>query len=171
MSTYNTVTSTTTYTVVDIKKTFEGFDADLKMIARRTGKWTNEYAGNVFHDILKWAESKYLNYVDITLIDIYDVPLRAARYKVNENGSAISSERPGGNDWIDMPNTSLTVIVSQNTAWHALSQVQQNNFKTNNDFKISWSGNNINNSYSHLRNDSAQLYGSKGYEIQKSNFK
>jgi len=171
MSDYNTVTNTSTYTVVDIRKTFEGFEADLRMIARRTGKWTNEYVDKVFHDILKYAENKYLNYVDITLIDSYNTPIRAARYKVNENGSAIYSDRPGGNDWINIYNTTLTVIVTHNTSWHALTQIQKNAFGINNFLRISWVDSSINNSYNHLTSDNAQLFGSKGYEVQKTNFK
>jgi hypothetical protein len=34
---YNTQTNTNTYTVVDIRKTFENCEADIRTIARRTG--------------------------------------------------------------------------------------------------------------------------------------
>lgn len=171
MSNYNTITNTNTYTVVDVRKTFEGFEADIRMIARRTGKWTNEYVDNVFHDILKLAENKYLEYVDITLLDSYSVPLRAARYRVNENGSTMNSDRPGGNDWPNITGTRLSVIVSYKKDWHDLTDAQKETFTINNYFRISWSTSSIDNSYSHLSSDGAQLYGSKGYEVQKSNFK
>ena len=55
---YNTTTST--YTVTDIRKTFESLDADIRTIARRTGKWDMDYVDKVFHDILILAENKYL---------------------------------------------------------------------------------------------------------------
>jgi len=171
MSIYNVKTNTYTYTVIDIRKTFEGFEADLRMIARRTGKWTNEYVDNVFYDILKLAEGKYLNYVDITLLDNSDYPLRAARYKVNENGTALNSDRPGGNDWPNLINTRLTVIVGYSDDWFALTQAQRDLFRLNNLFKISWGSSGIDNSYRHLTADNAQLFGSNGYEVRKTNFK
>lgn len=171
MSNYNTTTNTNTYTVIDIRKTFEGFEADIRMIARRTGKWTTDYVDRVFHDVLKLAENKYLEYVDITLLGSFDVPVRAVRYKVNENGSAMNSDRPGGNDWPCIEGTRLTVIVSYKSAWHGLTSEQKVTFQRNNNFKISWGTSEIDNSYSHLMSDGAQLYGSKGYEVRKSNFK
>jgi len=66
---YNTATRTQTYTVLDVRKTFESFLADLRMISRRTEKWTQEYAEDVHHDVLAFAEAKYLSYVDISLMD------------------------------------------------------------------------------------------------------
>jgi hypothetical protein len=56
--------------VVDIRKTFEGFEADLRMIARRTEKWNSDYVDKVFHDVIKLAEAKYLRSVSIILEDM-----------------------------------------------------------------------------------------------------
>ena len=112
---YSTQTQTATYTVIDIRRAFEGFDADLRMIAKRTAKWTTEYVESILHDIIKLAEAKYLTYIDITLLDANNKPLRATRFKVNEAGTAINNDRPGGNDWLDIPGTKLAVIVCQNS--------------------------------------------------------
>jgi hypothetical protein len=168
---YNTQTVTTTYTVIDIRKAFEGFDADLRMISKRTGKWTTEYVEKILHDIIRLAEDKYINYIDITLLDLNDKPIRATRYKVNEDGKAVSTDRPGGNDWTDIPETKLTVIVSYSAKWHSLTAEVREQFQKDNNFKIGWTASNIDNSYSHLQSENSQLYARKGYEVQKSNFK
>ena len=59
MPMYGTTTKTSTYTVLDIRKTFEGCEADIRTIARRTGKWTMEYVDKLFYDILLLAENEY----------------------------------------------------------------------------------------------------------------
>lgn len=168
---YGTQTQTATYTVIDIRKTFEGFDADLRMIAKRTGKWSTEYVDKVLHDIIKLAEEKYISHVDITLLNTVDHPLKATRFTINEDGKAVTGERPGGNDWLDIPNTRLAVIVAYNTRWHSLTDQQKRDFARNNNFKIDWVTSQIDNSYSHLQRESGQLYASKGYELQKANFR
>lgn len=168
---YNTVTNTATYTVVDIRKTFEGFSADLRMIAARTGKATISEVENYLHDIMAWAENKYLKYVDITLVDVFNNPLKAVRFSVDENGKAIQSERAGNNDWQNLLNTKLVVIVMNNDSWNNMSSIEKENFKRTNNFIESWSPSSINNSYSHLSKENAQLYASKGYELRKENFK
>lgn len=168
---YSTYTSTSTYTVVDIRKTFEGFSADFRMIAARTEKKSAHDVENTLHDIMAWAESKYLEYVDITLLDQSNKPVRAARYTVDEKGKAVQSDRAGSNDWPNIPNTYLTVIVKNNKAWDSLSKEQQSKFEGDKGFKRSWGPSSIDNSYSHLSKASAQLYGSNGYELKKDNYK
>jgi hypothetical protein len=168
---YNTITNTATYTVVDIRKTFEGFNADFRMIASRTKKMNSTTVDNYLHDIMAWAENKYLDYVDITLVDLNKCPVRASRYSIDENGRAIQSERAGQNDWQEIPNTVLTVIVSNNSLWRNLSVEKQNEFILSNGFKNNWSVSTIDNSYSHLSKEDAQTYASKGYELNKQNFK
>jgi hypothetical protein len=163
-------TYTSTYTVVDIKKTFEGFESDLRMIARRTGKWTPEYVERICHDVIKLAEAKYLNTVSIALLNSVDEPIRAVKFTVNESGSSISGDRAGGNDWPDLAYTRLTVILHYNNAWHLLSSFQQLQFEKEN-LKISWSTTSIDNSFPRLNKQSAQTYASNGYELKKDNYK
>jgi hypothetical protein len=169
---YNTVTNTNTYTVIDIRKTFEGCQADIRTIARRTNKWTMEYVDNIFNDILIFAENEFLKSVDIVLLDTEEKVLRASKFVVNSNGSAISSDRAGNNnDWSDIPNTKLSVILSYTNKWHNLSELEKENFKKNNLLKIGWVTSSIDNSFPHLSNSQAQLYASKGYELQKNSYK
>lgn len=171
MTSFNTTTNTSTYTVIDIRKTFEGFAADLRMIARRTEKKTIEEVENYIHDILIWSELKYINYVDIVLLDVNDKPIKAVRYTVDADGKATQSDRAGNNDWQNLPNTRLMVVVQNNSLWSNLSQEEKAKFQTDKGFKISWGPSKIDNSYSHLSKEKAQLYASKGYELKKENYK
>lgn len=168
---YNT--NTNTYTVMDIRKTFEGCEADIRTIARRTGKWTMNYVDKIFYDILKLTENKYLKSVDIALVNISnDEVIRAAKFQVNENGTANSGDRAGNNnDWDNLPNTRLTVILSYNESWYKLSEDEKQSFYSNNNFKINWVTTSIDNSFPHLNSNQGQLYASNNYELQKTNYK
>lgn len=164
-------TYTTTYTVVDIRKAFEGFEADLRMIARRTEKWSNDYVDRVFHDVIKLAEAKYLRRVSITLNDSSDRVVQATRFTVNEAGTDISGARAGGNEWYNISNTYLSVTLEYTSAWYTLTPEQQQVFRDENSFQIEWVPSNTDTNFPHLRRESAQTYASKGYEIAKDNFK
>lgn len=168
---YYTATGTATYTVVDIRKTFEGFESDLRMIARRTDKWTMNYVDKVFYDVIKLAEAKYLAIINITLLDSAGNVIKAAKFIVNSAGNAISSERAGENDWSNIPNTTLSVILEYSQAWHNLTPADQKKFQVNNEFQIGWVSSHIDTSFSHLSKSNGQLYASNGYELQKINYK
>jgi hypothetical protein len=169
---YNTFTNTGTYTVTDIKKTFEGFSADFRMIAARTGKRTITEVESLINDIMIWAETRNLDYIDIALVNAELIPIKAVRYRVDENGSANQSDRAGNNnDWQNLPNTELRAVVNFNSKWRSLTEEEHNKFMTDNNFKCSWGRMDFNNSYNHLTKNDAQLYASKGYELKKENFK
>jgi len=167
---YGTVTNTNTFTVVDIRKTFESFDADLRMIARRTGTWTPEYTGNVVHDIIKLAENHYLSRIEIQQLDANGRALQVSIFRVNEQGSAISGPRAGGNDWAPVSGASLTVVLSYTDTWRALSAERQAAFRTNNSFKIGWIAA-TNTSYDHLIRSAERTYALKGYELTREDYK
>lgn len=168
---YSTTTKTATYTVIDIRKTFEGFNADLRMIAARTEKLTMSEVENYIHDIMHLAEAKYLQWLDITLTDANDQPVRAVRFSIDENGHATQSQRAGSNDWENIRNTYLNVIIQYSASWRALSIEQKTKFRMDNGFKLNWGPTSINTNYSHLTKQSAQLYASNGYELKKDNYK
>lgn len=172
MSNFNTFTNTATYTVIDIRKTFEGFDADLRMIARRTGKWEISQVERVVHDVLKLAEAKYLKEVNIVLErDSSNDVIRAVKYTINADGKAQSTQRPGENDWTNIAGTHLSIIVEYTASWKALTEEQKAKFRADRDFKISWGPSSIDTSFKHLSIQSGQLYASNGYELQKKNYK
>lgn len=163
-------TYTNTYTVVDIRKTFENFVADVRMIARKTNKWTQSYVEEVCHDIVKLAELKYLSAVDITLLDNNSKPIQAARFKVASDGRAMKGDRAGKNYWPEIPNTGLSAIVFYNSSWHSLTPAEKQQIYEDHTFKVQWSSSSIDTSYRHLSAESAQTYGSTGYELLKTNF-
>jgi len=165
---YNT--TTVTFTVIDIRKTFENFEADLRMIARRTNMWTQDYVSEIAHDIIKLAEAKYLNYIDITLVDAYNQPIRAVRYNISLDGRSMKGVRAGGNNWTAVPNSKLRAIIFYNSDWHNLTDTEKNNFQQQNHFKINWTSSSIDTTYSHLNSNSARTYASKGYELNKIDF-
>lgn len=168
---YNTTTRTSTYTVTDIRKTFENCIADIRMISRRTGKWDITYVDRLGKDILKLAESKYLSCVTIILKrNNTGYQLRAAKFTVNDNGNTNEGDRAGKNyDWPADEDTYLSVILSYTSSWRSLTADQKNKFSD--DFEINWTSTSEDLSFSHLSRDNAQLYGSKTYEVQKTNFK
>lgn len=168
---YNTITNTNTYTKIDIRKTFEGFEAELLMIVRRTGKWTIDFTNNVFYDILKLAEEGYLKSVDIVLTDINEKVLRANKYVVNSNGTAMASDRAGGIDWTNIPDTHLIVLLTYTEKWEALTKEQKVKFQKDNGIKCRWTESNIDNTFPHLTKSNAQLFASNSYELQKQNYR
>lgn len=170
---YNTRTNTNTYTVVDIRKTFENCEADIRTIARRTGKWSMSDVDDILHDIIKLAENGYIKTVSIALMqNSNDYVIRATKFSINESGSSNDSDRPGqNNDWENRDNTRLNVIISYTENWFALSTIEKSNFQKNNNFKVNWGASSIDTSFSHLNSGNAQLYANKGYELQKTNFK
>jgi hypothetical protein len=168
---YGTVVKTSTYTVLDIRKTFEGFEADIRTIGRRTGKWPMDYIEKIFHDILLLAETEYLFSVDIVLLNIdTEKPIRASKFIINSLGSATNSDRAcKNNDWPDIPNTRLTAILSYTDKWKKLSESEKAAFSKK--FKLPWTTTKIDNAFPSLQKNDAQLYASKGYELQKTNYK
>lgn len=167
---YYTVSGTLTYTVVDIRKAFEGFESDLRMIARLTNTWSMDYVADVFHDIVKLAEAKYLASVSIVQRSSTGVSLKASKFVVNATGTGISSDRPGGNNWSEIAGSKLVGVLSYTDAWHALSEEKQARFQENNDFQIGWSPTDINTNFPGLSMADAQMYASNGYELKKFNY-
>lgn len=170
---YDTKTNTNTYTVIDVRKTFENCEADLRTIARRTSKWTQDYVEQIMHDAYKLAENGYLSVVSIALKrDSDNYTIRATKFSINENGSSNESERAGrNNDWENISNTSLTIYLTYTNKWHNLSNLEKTNFQNSSGFKINWTTTSDDTTFSHLSSDSAQLYANKGYELQKRNYK
>lgn len=162
-------TYTATYTVVDIRKAFEGFEADLRMIARRTDKWTTDYVDKIVHDVIRLAESKYLSKVSIALKNSAGTPIQATKWVVNESGTAISGDRAGGNDWPNISGTYLSVTLEYTSAWHNLSSDKHAEFEK--DCKIKWTPSTTDTNFPNLTQQGAQNYASNGYEVKKYNYK
>jgi hypothetical protein len=167
---YGTITNTSTFTVVDIRKTFESFDADLRMIAHRTATWASEYTSNVVHDIVKLAENHYLDHIEVQQLDANGRALQVSIFRVNAQGSAITGPRAGGNDWVQVSGARLTVVLNYTPAWHALTAEKKAAFCTSNGFKIGWVAA-TNTSYDHLTRSAERTYALKGYELTREDYK
>lgn len=167
---YNTSTNTSTFTVADIKKAFEGFEAEIRMIARETGKWSMTHVDNLFHDVRKWAEEEYISVVDVALMKDKDTVVKARKYTINSNGTATSSARAGESNWPDTADTYLKTIINFKQNWLDLTEEQREKFKTENNFKLKWGPCSIDNSFPHLTKSKGQLFASKGYELQQESF-
>ena len=166
---YNTTTQT--YTVTDIRKTFESLDADMRTIARRTKKWEMTLVDDIMHDVLALAESGYLKTIDITLLDANRNALRATRYTINQNGVKSSGDKAGqNNDWADLPNTELVVILSYSSVWGAKTENEKTQFQRDHSFRINWVHSSVNTSYPNLHSSTAQTYASNGYELNDIGF-
>lgn len=165
----NYYTNTLTFTVIDVRKTFENFLADLRMIARRTGKWDQTYVEKIYNDVLCLAEKHYLRQIDIVLTNVQQTPVKAARYTVSTDGKTMVGARAGNNNWPNTSGTYLSIVLFYNSDWDKLTQQQQQDFQTSN-LKISWGPSDIDTSYSHLNKSDGRTYGSNGYELDRENF-
>lgn len=166
---YNTTTKT--YTILDIRKTFESLEADVRTIVRRTNTWDISYVDDVLHDVLVLAENEYLATVDVTQLDSNDKPLHAVRYTINANGTVSSGDRAGhNNDWMEVTNSKLVMILSYTAKWRGMTDAQHSEFKAANNFRVSWVCSSIDTRYPGLTPSQAQTYASNGYELSKRNF-
>ena len=153
-----------------IRKTFKNFETDLIMIAESTSKWNKKYAQKITHDIIEFAESKYLKSVHVTLLSIDDTPIRAVKYIVSLKSKTTKRDRARHIKWPSIEDSSLAVVLNYNLSWDRLTREQKKEFMKNHNFKIGWISSNIDTSYSHLIKESAQTYGINDYKLSKTNF-
>ena len=159
-------TQTTTYTVLDIRRTFESFEADLRMIARRTQAASQEWAHELSEDIIKFAENGYLQTVDVILYDEYNKPIRVSKYRVDIYALGWENNRPGCISWPAMPTGFLYVVISYTKDWQNISMSGQKIFKSTLNFI--WKQSNIDTSFPTLTRQRSRQYSSNGYGIERS---
>ena len=130
-----------------IKKAFDYFKTDLKMIGKSTDKWDNKYVKEVSHDVIIFAASNYIKAVDVTLLSADKTPIKAAKYYVNvkSQGSDKSKEK-----WPNIENSTLAVVLHYNSLWHGLNKQQKEEFMKKNNFKIAWIASDFDLSYTNL---------------------
>ncbi|MBU9478029.1 MULTISPECIES: HORMA-1 domain-containing protein [Burkholderia cepacia complex] len=159
-----TYASTETYSVADIEIVMRRVCADLLMIAGSTKAVTEEKARNWAHDIEVLAKNGYLRMVDLTLL-YAGVEIRATRFVVNTDSGDLSSSRPGGVLWPEIPGAELRIVLSYTDAYDAAARE-----KTKSRLRIGWVASNADTSHAGLTSGTGRDYMSNGYGMQRKDF-
>ncbi len=156
-------TITQTYTRTDIRRVFERFQADLRMLAVRTQAMEYEHAEDCGNDVSLMAQEDCLKYVHLQLRDFNGNLVRVHRYTVRQDILS-DTQRPGGNSWPCMPNGTLRVIVTPS------DRQKLDRLKISGKLKLTWSRSSLSTDYSGMRNDGRRLYSSQSYGLYRDSF-
>lgn len=156
-------TVTQTYTITDIRKVFENFQADLEMLALRTQAMELGHAQKCAYDVFLMAQERCLKYVHIQLRDFNGRLVKAHRYSVEE-GISSNSQRPGGNRWPCLPGGSLNVIVKYSDKQKA------EQLKKSGKLLLCWSPSGLSTNYYGMRRDGDRSYSSNSYGLRRDTF-
>jgi len=126
-----------------IRKAFNSFKPDLKIIGESTTKWDNNYVNEVSHDVLKLAEFNYIKAIDVILLDLEKEPMQIATYYVNVKKQPSDETEEIDMEWPNIKDSKLAVVLHYNSLWHSLTYEQKIEFMKKNDFKIAWEPSNI----------------------------
>ena len=112
-----TYTQTRTYTKTDVRRVFENFVADIRMIAWRTQAIEEKKALEILADVQIMAEEQCLKKVHVQLCNASGDIVKAHVYTSTDGGGM--SERPGGNRWprIRAGSVRIFVEVESGTRW------------------------------------------------------
>jgi hypothetical protein len=162
-----TGTFSSTYSTVDVGKVADQFTADFDMLGQATGLASAERAYDVGHDVKLMAQRKYIDRVDIVLLNAAGREIRAAKYTVSTDAGLWTADRPGNNLWPRQPGGSLTVVVSYTANWRALSADARNRFLTN-ECDAFWSFSSIDTTYPGLVGRFDRRYASNSYGMERT---
>ena len=158
-----TFTQTETYTKTDIRRVYENFAADLKMLTVRTQARIPNDASEYAHDICLMTQEDCLAEVHIQLRDCQGNLVKVHQYSVKKDMLA-DSQRPGENRWPRLPDGTLEVLVK-------LSDGEKfGELKESEKFKIPWENSSVSTDYTGMNSDGARLYSSGSYGLQRTTF-
>jgi hypothetical protein len=163
-----TETQTHSYTIADIAKVIDCIAADLDMNARSTGLLPRNLVKQYAADVKALAQNGYLFEANIVLHDSSGRLIRAAKYEVSTDGSALTAHRPGNNLWPSTPGGELTVVVRYSQKWRDLSDVQRAAFKKT--LSPNWCASDTDLSFPSLIRSADRSYVSNGWGVTKSVF-
>jgi hypothetical protein len=163
----STSVATQTHTVTDIRKAFEGFEADLRMIRRRTEAQSEQWAENVGHDVHVLAEEGYLSQINVIFYDCTNRKRFARRY-TPETGTFGTTDRPGANPVPTDPLGRLDVVISYSSKWYALSDEQRRRVRAS--LRISWGPSQEDITHADMRSTGGRRYASNGFSLARSDF-
>jgi len=155
------------YTVVDVRKVMDMVHADARMVAQATGLRTQAYVDRVMGDVQTFAESGYLEKIEIRLV-AGGKNVKVWSYDVNEKVSGLSSDRPGGNlSSVNANRMSFTLYYSDK--WKAMADTDQEKFR--NKLAINWTTTTDDLSVAHLSVSDERAYVSNSYGVTRKVYK
>lgn len=156
-------TITNTFTTTDVRRVFEMFASDLRMLAMRTQAMDVNYAASCAKDVEAMAREDCLRFIDVQLLDSRASLAKAHRYSLAE-GAPRHSQRPGGNRWPCLPGGRLSVIVT-------FSDVNKaNSVKDSGILELAWGPTVLSTDYSGMRCEDSRLYSSNSYGLHRESF-
>jgi hypothetical protein len=163
-----TETQTHSYTIADIAKVIDCIAADLDMNAQSTGLLPRNLVKQYAADVKALTQNGYLFEANIVLHDSSGRLIRAAKYEVSTDGSALIAHRPGNNLRPSTPGGELTVVVRYSHKWRDLSDVQRAAFNKN--LSPNWCASDTDLSFPSLTRSADRSYVSNGWGVTKSVF-
>ncbi|HCA5151960.1 TPA: hypothetical protein MW187_003569 [Acinetobacter baumannii] len=164
MSSSNSSTYSSTYTVADVEKVVRSIKADLIMIASSTKAMTEDRAKEFSHDIELLAKNEYLSKVDVTLMSPADSEVKAVKYIFQTDG-ALGAERPGGVLWPYTPNGRIRIILSYTNKYFNESEKASKL-----PLEITWVSTTESTNHSSLSASGERGYSSNGYGANRSDY-
>jgi hypothetical protein len=156
--------ATETYSVADIEVVMRRVTADLVMIAASTRAITEDKARDWAHDIEILAKNGYLKKVDLTLLS-HGVEQKATCFQVNTDSGDMTTSRPGGVMWPQVPNPQLRIVLSYTPAYDDDAKE-----KMAPKLNINWVPSTNDISHPTLTAGTSRDYTSHGYGMQRKDF-
>lgn len=157
-------TYTTTYTTTDIRRVFENFEADLRMLVLRTGDKNFAWADNIAHDITLLAIGGYVKELHIQCLQSGAVT-NVHKYTI-ETEIDWDSQRPGGNNW--SRGSKLRILWSPSGKWGALTDSEKALIMRH--MRTTWGASSFSTDYSHLREVGNRSYASSAYGLRRQTY-
>lgn len=159
-----TRTSTGTYTTTDVENVVRRLKADLAMIADSTRAWTPAQAADYGHDIEMLAKKGYLAWVDVTLLSA-GVEKVAVKYEVDTEAGTLTSSRPGGVLWPQVPFAHLRITISYTSDYDDEARQSMSG-----KLRIPWTTSYADTSHSSLSGGGGRNYTSNAYGMKRKDW-
>lgn len=165
---YGTATTTATYTVVHIRRVFEGFEADLRSLAGRTALWTQQRTEEIAHDVALMAENQYLQCATLILFDASGHRKRLRRYTPEETTDVDNTDLWGRNRWPVAHGDELSIVVQYTDKWSHLSDAQRERFRQG--LQRTWTKSTLDTSTTNMRLTDSRARSSNGYGLARNEY-
>jgi hypothetical protein len=123
---------------------------------------------NYISDVTAFAVAEYLDQVFIALFDDMGAEVRGRSYLVSTDASLWTPDRPGDNLWPNLSRGELSVIISHNAAWTALTSEQEADFNAG--LAMNWIPSKVDTSFPKLTGTATRRYASNAYGLERTDF-